>query len=372
LNLCAQHPKRVFIRQALELEIRLSYFDRILKTLPPQFHDPEAGAVPDQAPGPEYGFDDPCRCSCLIFVHIYLTDSDIAVQHYETAQTVLEQLRARAKPEDVITLLESIRGQLTEDGVEDADGLVRSIAVQSLLHTGSRSFSHFLNAIERYIILLRSLANTTSGSRQDAKAGVLEAVSAFWARNRQMITIVFDKLMQYQIVDPTDVVRWVFARASRGLDWELLKGAVDKANGRVVVARKRIAALRKEEDETRARAMANDGTTNMEVDAEVKPGACFQPFRRRSKSYLLNTEPTVESPALAIALKALSVLTREQKATLSLVVEGFVDMLHPLDTAGAVYRIVTPTAWDTRATWAETEWTAWYGWSWFKHFCRAV
>ncbi|KAI0034391.1 MIF4G like-domain-containing protein [Vararia minispora EC-137] len=335
LNLCAHHPKRVFVRYALELEVRLSYFDRILKTLPPQFQDSAAGAVSDQAPGPEYGFDDP------------------SVPYHEVAQSVLEQLRARSKPEDVINLLDTIRGQFTEDGVDDPDGLVRSIAVQSLLHTGSRSFSHFLNAIERYIVVLRSLATITSRSPgQDAKAGVLEAVAVFWRRNRQMISIVFDKLMQYQIVDPTDVVRWVFARAGRGLDWELLKGAVDKANGRVVVARKRIAALRKEEDETRARAMANDGAA-MEVDAEVRP------------------EPTAESPALATALKALSVLTQEQKATLSLVIEGFVNALHPSDTSAVVYEVVSTTAWGERTEWDEVRWTAWSTWSWFKHFSRA-
>jgi nuclear cap-binding protein subunit 1 len=29
-----------------------------------------------------------------------------------------------------------------------------------------------------------------------------------------MVGIVFDKLMQYQIVDPTDVVSWAFAEAA--------------------------------------------------------------------------------------------------------------------------------------------------------------
>ena len=34
LALSEQHPKRTFIRRALEFEIRLSYHDRVLKTLP--------------------------------------------------------------------------------------------------------------------------------------------------------------------------------------------------------------------------------------------------------------------------------------------------------------------------------------------------
>lgn len=166
-------------------------------------------------------------------------------------------------------VLDTIRDQLNEEGEANADQVVRTITVQSLLHIGSRSFSHFLNAIERYIALLRSLA--ASGERAGAKGDVLNAAARFWHRNPQMVSIVFDKFMQYQIVDPTDCVRWVFTHAEGGLDWVLLKGAIDKANGRVIVARKRLAALHKEEDEARARELATD-TTNMEVDAEVKTG----------------------------------------------------------------------------------------------------
>ena len=155
---------------------------------------------------------------------------------------------------------------------EDPDTLIRSIAIHSLQHIGARSFSHFLNAVERYLILLRAL----SGS-PEAKKHVLELVANFWQRFHQMIGIVFDKLMQYQIVEPADVVGWVFAHSSRGLDWELLRSAVDKANGRVVVARRRVATLRKEDDDAhaRAKAKANGGVADastMEVDAETMHG----------------------------------------------------------------------------------------------------
>ncbi len=126
----------------------------------------------------------------------------------------------------------------TADIHEDPDTLIRSIAIQSLLHIGARSFSHFLNAVERYLIVLRAL----SGS-PEAKKHVLELVANFWQRSHQMVGIVVDKLMQYQIVEPADVVGWVFAHSSRGLDWDLLRSAVDKANGRVVVARRRVATL---------------------------------------------------------------------------------------------------------------------------------
>jgi len=62
-----QHPKRIFVHRALELEIRLSYYDRILKTLPQPFQEPSAGTMPDQAPGPTYEYEDPS-----LFLHFLL------------------------------------------------------------------------------------------------------------------------------------------------------------------------------------------------------------------------------------------------------------------------------------------------------------
>jgi nuclear cap-binding protein subunit 1 len=201
---------------------------------------------------------------------------------------VLNLFRGRAKAEDVISNLDNLKISLetTEDAV-NIDSTVRSIAVQSLLHIGSRSFSHLLNAIERYLPLLRNLASggvVGGGGHPEAKADILTASAAFWKRNRQMVSIVFDKLMQYQIVDPNDVVGWTFVNGAiigdRGplslsaFEWDLLKGALDKANGRVMIARRKVTALRKEEDDTRARVKASGGAdvSSMEVDADAKQG----------------------------------------------------------------------------------------------------
>ena len=98
-----------------------------------------------------------------------------------------------------------------------------------------------------------------------------------------MVGIVFDKLMQYQIVEPADVVAWVFSHNAGGLNWDLLHSAIDKANGRVVVARRRVITLRKEDDDAHARAKANANgdadAAGMEVDAETMHGthaeSCF-------------------------------------------------------------------------------------------------
>lgn len=204
---------------------------------------------------------------------------------------MLNLFRGRANAEDVIAHLDTLKSQLetSDEGHTNLDSLVRSIAVQSLLNIGSRSFSHLLNGIERYLALLRNLASggvSSAGGHgnTEAKNDILTAAASFWRHNRQMVGIVFDKLMQYQIVDPTDVVGWTFLNGSfvgqlreiekplnlSAFEWDLLRAALDKANGRVVIARRKIATLRKEDDDARARAKAKQG---MEVDGEAKPGS---------------------------------------------------------------------------------------------------
>lgn len=61
LELVGQHPKRAFMRRALEFEMRLSYHDRILKTLPPVMQEEDANVIPAQAPGPDFDYEEPSK-----------------------------------------------------------------------------------------------------------------------------------------------------------------------------------------------------------------------------------------------------------------------------------------------------------------------
>jgi nuclear cap-binding protein subunit 1 len=58
------------------------------------------------------------------------------------------------------------------------------------------------------------------GGTPEANADILTAAASFWKYNRQTVAIVFDKLMQYHIVDPNDVVGWTFLnRVVIGQNW---------------------------------------------------------------------------------------------------------------------------------------------------------
>ena len=58
LSLPVQHPRRAFMRRAVEFEIRLSYHDRIMKTLPESMQSSDVYIISEQAPGPAYEYED--------------------------------------------------------------------------------------------------------------------------------------------------------------------------------------------------------------------------------------------------------------------------------------------------------------------------
>ncbi|CDO74178.1 hypothetical protein BN946_scf185043.g229 [Trametes cinnabarina] len=349
LVLVPQHPKRAFMRRAVEFEIRLSYHDRIMRILPEAMGEADAQVIPVEAPGPNFEYDEPTN------------------PYHESAQSILNLIRGRAKPDDVMAHLESLRNSLMET-TENVDAVLRAITVQSLLHIGSRSFSHFLNAIERYLPLLRNLAagriSTGGNANVEARTDIMSAVATFWRHSRHMINIVFDKLMQYQIVDPTDVVGWTFTHCSQvtygkakttfgAFQWDLLKAALDKANGRVMMQRRKVAALRKEADEKAAKAIAGESAT-MEVDAEARPDVI----------------PTGESPQLTSAIKAFTILAREQKSALTRTLQGFVGYLASESVNPKVEEVITENAWHNRANWEDEDWEAWETWCWYRHWGR--
>lgn len=57
------------MRRAIELEVRLAYHDRILKTLPETMQSPDAHVIAETAPSPAYGYDDPSMYIPSIILH---------------------------------------------------------------------------------------------------------------------------------------------------------------------------------------------------------------------------------------------------------------------------------------------------------------
>lgn len=312
----------------------------------------------------------------------------VLIEHpyYEPTQSLLNLIRGRAQVDEVMPLAESLRTNLSDNVTlppdTTPDSAVRLITMQILLHVGSRSISHFLNAIERYLPLLRSL-----GSTPENKLDYLNASAKFWRRNGQMVSIVFDKLMQYQIVDPSDIITWSFkgingqeAAASIGVQaWDLLKAALDKAIGRVAIAYQKVQTLRKDDEDAKAKAMASATPDEMDVDSdEAKKGKPIMHFTLAIVlTYLFDAAKALDArvaevaEALSNAEKGSSVLAREQRVALAKALEGFVAALVSQTTSDAL-AVLTAEGWEARADWTREQWELWETWGWFRNFCRFV
>ncbi|KAG8743985.1 hypothetical protein FRC10_011059 [Ceratobasidium sp. 414] len=322
LALPAHHPRRQLMRRVVDFEIRLSYYDRVAKTLPEPMTDPEAGVLPAQAPGPTFAYEDPNH------------------PNFENAEELLSLIKGRSKSDEVAAYCARLPHSVP----------VQHMVMQTLLHVGSRSFSHFLNAVERYLPLLRGDSGSGAAMEKNTEKArsILCAASEYWARNGQMIGIVFDKLMQYQIIDPSDVIEHAFEGEGLSAEkWGVVEAALNKANGRVVGAKRRVAALSKEEEDRRARVIANAGGMGMDVDGDAQT---------------VPAEPEMPtSQSLVNAQKALEALTKDQKKVFQSAVTGFVNAL---TVAGL-------PALAPASEWTHEHWSAWECWGWYRQFCRA-
>jgi nuclear cap-binding protein subunit 1 len=159
------HPQVCFIRETLEKETRLSYYERIKSIIPTEFHN----LIPATSPGPGFEFKDenhPLRSKAV---------------------TLIEALRTKKSVEDVRELLVSFRKELAEEAGagagEDAQyqQQSRQLFVQCLLLVGSKSFSHILNVVERYLDVLRLVNQTPEG-----RLHTVQIVASFWKNNTQV------------------------------------------------------------------------------------------------------------------------------------------------------------------------------------------
>ncbi|KAM0788666.1 hypothetical protein ACM66B_002765 [Microbotryomycetes sp. NB124-2] len=235
-SLTDKHPKRAFVKRTIELEVRLSYFDRVRGTLPDELLD--TTVVAEDAPGPNYQFG----------------ADDHA--HKAAAQSLLRLIQQKATIGEVNSELNAFEDSLVSDHSltqPEASSIKLDLAVQSILQVGSRSFSHFLNALERYLQLLRNL--TSSG---DKRVELLTSVAKFWSLNRQFHLIVLEKLLQYRLVDSIDVVAWCFAQHSTKITWSdfdlfaALASTIKQVQGKIQMSKMRLDGVRREDETRRA------------------------------------------------------------------------------------------------------------------------
>jgi nuclear cap-binding protein subunit 1 len=99
-----------------------------------------------------------------------------------------------------------------------------------------------------YLGLMRELV-----ARPGAPAALLRIVFKFWAQNRQFAFIVFDRLLQYRVVNPPDVLAWVFNEEEERdwsdiANWDVLRSTLERVGSRVKQLTARLQTLKKTEE----------------------------------------------------------------------------------------------------------------------------
>ncbi|KAG0365804.1 Component of the cap-binding complex (CBC), partial [Gamsiella multidivaricata] len=227
LELPPDHAQCVFIRETLEKTIRLSYFERIKEALPDEFQK----FMPSEAPGPSWKFESP--------EHPY----------HAMASAVLNSLRNKSSTEQIEQTLESMKNaprleSLTPNERED---FIRELFTECVLMLGSKSFSHVLNVIERYLAILQRMNGTP-----EARLHTVKIVAQFWRNNTQFMGILLDKMLNYRVVDAIAIVKWVFEPEvwqnewHRSFVWDILKNTLNKVISRVQQVKDKLVEVRKE------------------------------------------------------------------------------------------------------------------------------
>lgn len=414
MSLPSAHPKLAFARRIIELEIRLAYHERIKTSLPPEV---QGRLLAAEEPGPvfTYGVEThPYRDRALEFIQ--------SMRARATAEVILANLQTFKKditPEVSPAFLPSSddtdAGHVKVLNETEADMVIRDVVIQTLLSIGSRSFSHFLNVVERYHTLLRQLSTTPA-----TRIAILASTARFWMNSPQWIIMIFDKWLQYRIVEPTDVVEFVFhppkdqpalvvgADASAGSldaaavrDWsnftwsEIIKLTVFKVHGRVDQVRKRLETLQREETEREERLEAvreSGGAIEDPKSADGQAEAKMPLFPSGATQSTLPRRPDLPSEAVgtdaaqqqqqaqqqqrpggekkqtvAEARVSYETITQEQRKVLVSTLSGFVTLLRQANSSASGPKVWHRTAQDDND---EATWQAWWLKCWYIEYCR--
>lgn len=157
----------VFVKLVIERLVRLSYVDRVAPTLPEEFRI----FLPlEPVPIKNFAEDDP-----------------VAIE-------IIEAIQSRKTPEEIKAL----------SGVGESPD--SELLLQALLFVGSKSLSHTLAIIERYLPLFQLL--NAGEDKMASNLKIIEHVAAFWKNSPLHWEFVIERLINYRIILPKAVLLW--------------------------------------------------------------------------------------------------------------------------------------------------------------------
>ncbi|KAL1823044.1 hypothetical protein ACET3Z_009822 [Daucus carota] len=276
LNLPKWAPKRVFVQEVLEREVRLSYWDKVKQSIEnaPAL---EELLPPKGGPNLKYSVEDADKTE-LAF-----------------SSEIKAMVKGRKMAREVIVWM--------DENVVPAHGsdVALKVIVHTLLDIGSKSFTHLITVLERYGQVIAKICPD-----QEKQILLIDEVNCFWQNSTQMTALTIDRMMGYRLISNLAIVRWVFSPTNVELFhtsdrlWEILRNAINKTYHRISDLRKEITSLKRnvvsaEESVSKAQA---------ELDAA------------EAKLMLVDGEPVVgENPVRMKRLKASAEKAKEEEVS---------------------------------------------------------
>lgn len=223
IDLAEAAPKRLFVTSILEKLVRLSYYERVSE------------AVPEW-------------CKVLL-----PPVAEFVFEEKEGTSVVLEAIQSRCSHEHLRSLLFDAEGKPITSA--------RSILISCLLMAGSKTFSHAVILIERYLPVLQELHPKGDLA---ARLETIDAAAHFWKQSVQHIEFVLERLTHYRIISSVSVIQWIvqttelFVADGNSvfgvvLNWNLVSTAMYQARVAPVNIQTRIDALAPEDFEAKTR-----------------------------------------------------------------------------------------------------------------------
>ncbi|KAH7318557.1 MIF4G like-domain-containing protein [Stachybotrys elegans] len=189
------HPLKWFLKGALDKEVRLSFAQRIQKTLPEPYQ-PLVGPEKEKDV-PDFKFSNP--------------DTPFSAEGQEIASL----LRKKAADEEFQTVIDSIRSQASQQAL-DPDVASTDVFMTAVCWVGSKSLSHVLACIDRSKGRLLEFGAASEAARTQ----IIASVMAYWHAHPGVALSIIEKLLNYSIATPIAVV-----------DWAITGNAVSSTNG---------------------------------------------------------------------------------------------------------------------------------------------
>ncbi|RMZ86958.1 hypothetical protein DV736_g5819, partial [Chaetothyriales sp. CBS 134916] len=186
LDLPDIEPRKAFILDAIDKEIRLSFAQRIKGTLPEEYK--RLITAKKEQDTPDFKF------------------ADEQLPFSEQGKEVSQLIRKKATDDEFASVLDKVEADAAALGL-DPKAVSTDVLVTAMTYVGSKSLSHFLAIVERSKDRLLSITSGEGG--RAIQKQIITSVVSFWQDQRGNGVNIVDKLLNYEIVTPPATIEWI-------------------------------------------------------------------------------------------------------------------------------------------------------------------